>query len=161
MSTTTYQTQLGERLRDIRQQQQLTLQQVEERSQGRWKAVVVGSYERGDRAVSVAKLAELAAFYGVPISEMLPEGDIPRPPDSVVGAKVMVDLTRLTRDGVVEPSLRPLIRYVNSVQVQRGDYNGSVITLRRDDLRSLAIVLGLDTDDLVEVLENRGLLAVA
>ena len=38
-------------LRSIRQQQGLSLHGVEEKSQGRWKAVVVGSYERGDRAV--------------------------------------------------------------------------------------------------------------
>lgn len=158
---TNYQQRLGERLRDIRQQQDLTLQQVEERSRGRWKAVVVGSYERGDRAVSVAKLAELAAFYGVPVGELLPDGDVPRPPDANGTAPVKVDLTRLTRDGAIEPSLRPLARYVTSVQVQRGDYNGQVLTLRRDDLRSLAIVLGLESDDLVEVLENRGLLVAA
>ncbi len=154
-----YQERLGERLRYIRQQQGLTLQQVEEKSGGRWKAVVVGSYERGDRAVSVAKLADLAAFFGVPIAELLPVGETPSPPGPADAAPaVMVDLTRLSRDGAVESSLRPLVRYVSSVQVQRGDYNGQVLTLRRGDLRSLAIVLGLETEDLVEVLENRGLL---
>lgn len=65
---------LGSRLRAIRQQQGLSLQGVEEKSGGRWKAVVIGSYERGDRAVTVAKLAELADFYGVPVGELLPGG---------------------------------------------------------------------------------------
>jgi len=51
---------LGARLRDVRQREGLSLQRVEQRSGGRWKAVVVGSYERGDRAVTVQKLAELA-----------------------------------------------------------------------------------------------------
>ncbi|MBA3277972.1 MAG: transcriptional regulator, partial [Geodermatophilaceae bacterium] len=41
---------LGARLRGIRNQQGLSLQGVEDKSDGRWKAVVVGSYERGDRA---------------------------------------------------------------------------------------------------------------
>ena len=59
---------LGARLRSIRAQQGLSLHGVEEKSEGRWKAVVVGSYERGDRAVTVAKLAELAEFYGVPVA---------------------------------------------------------------------------------------------
>ena len=63
---------LGGKLRAIRQQQGLSLHGVEEKSKGRWKAVVVGSYERGDRAVTVQKLAELADFYGVPIRELLP-----------------------------------------------------------------------------------------
>jgi transcriptional regulator with XRE-family HTH domain len=60
------------KLRAIRQQQGLSLHGVEQKSGGRWKAVVVGSYERGDRAVTVQKLAELADFYGVPVAELLP-----------------------------------------------------------------------------------------
>jgi transcriptional regulator with XRE-family HTH domain len=68
---------LGARLRAIRTQQGLSLHGVEEKSRGRWKAVVVGSYERGDRAVTVQKLAELADFYGVPVGELLPEDQLP------------------------------------------------------------------------------------
>ena len=68
---------LGSKLRAIRQQQGLSLHGVEQKSGGRWKAVVVGSYERGDRAVTVQKLAELADFYGVPVAELLPEGRVP------------------------------------------------------------------------------------
>src|SRR3982751_6165774 len=70
---TPYAKALGQRLRAIRMQQGLSLHGVEEKSQGRWKAVVVGSYERGDRAVTVQRLAELADFYGVPINELLPD----------------------------------------------------------------------------------------
>ena len=72
-----YAKQLGAKLRAIRTQQGLSLHGVEEKSQGRWKAVVVGSYERGDRAVTVQRLAELADFYGVPVQELLP-GHHPR-----------------------------------------------------------------------------------
>src|SRR5579875_2940972 len=68
---------LGARLRAIRTQQGLSLHGVEEKSRGRWKAVVVGSYERGDRSVTVQKLAELAEFYGVPVSELLPGDSSP------------------------------------------------------------------------------------
>ena len=63
---------VGRRLRAIRQQHGLSLKGVEQRSRGRWKAVVVSSYERGDRAVSVQRLYELAEFYAVPITELLP-----------------------------------------------------------------------------------------
>src|SRR5919202_6502453 len=72
--TSDYARALGARLRAIRTQQGLSLHGVEKKSKGRWKAVVVGSYERGDRAVTVQKLAELAEFYGVPVSELLPQG---------------------------------------------------------------------------------------
>ena len=70
---TDYARALGARLRAIRTQQGLSLHGVEEKSEGRWKAVVVGSYERGDRAVTVQRLAELADFYGVPVQELLPD----------------------------------------------------------------------------------------
>ena len=76
---TDYAKTLGARLRAIRTQQGLSLHGVEEKSRGRWKAVVVGSYERGDRSVTVQKLAELAEFYGVPVSELLPGDAAPTP----------------------------------------------------------------------------------
>src|SRR6185436_16923 len=86
---------LGSKLRAIRAQQHLSLHGVERKSGGKWKAVVVGSYERGDRAVSVARLAELAEFYGVPISELLPteEGVPSARIDS--SNKIVLDLQKL------------------------------------------------------------------
>src|SRR5438094_7851979 len=91
--TSDYARALGARLRAIRTQQGLSLHGVEEKSQGRWKAVVVGSYERGDRAVTVQRLAELADFYGVPVQELLPgttPGGAAEPPP-----KLVLDLERL------------------------------------------------------------------
>ena len=73
-TTPTFAKALGARLRAIRTQQGLSLQGVEELSRGRWKAVVVGSYERGDRSVTVEKLAGLAQFYGIPTIDLLPPG---------------------------------------------------------------------------------------
>ena len=84
---------LGARLRAIRTQQGLSLHGVEEKSRGRWKAVVVGSYERGDRSVTVQKLAELADFYGVPVSELLP-GDV-LPTLITPQPKLVIDLERM------------------------------------------------------------------
>ena len=84
---------LGARLRAIRTQQGLSLHGVEEKSRGRWKAVVVGSYERGDRSVTVQKLAELADFYGVPVSELLP-GDV-LPTIMTPAPKLVIDLERM------------------------------------------------------------------
>jgi transcriptional regulator with XRE-family HTH domain len=155
---TEYQRRLGSRLRAIRQQQGLTLQQVEELSEGKWKAVVVGSYERGDRAVSVAKLAELGEFYNVPVSELLPKEDITQSQSTPLSGKVMLDLRRLSRSDL-DPDLRPVSRFAHTIQLQRGDYNGNVLTIRGEDLRALSVIYGTDPDDLVLRLEDEGILA--
>ena len=153
-----YQRRLGGRLRAIRQQQGLTLQQVEELSGGRWKAVVVGSYERGDRAVSVAKLAELSEFYNVPVSELLPKEDLNAVHTTAAAAKVMLDLRKLSRSDL-DPDLRPVSRFAHTIQLQRGDFNGNVLTIRGEDLRALSVIYGTDPEELVIRLEDEGVLA--
>lgn len=152
-----YQRRLGGRLRAIRQQQGLTLQQVEEVSDGKWKAVVVGSYERGDRAVSVAKLAELSEFYNVPVSELLPKDDMPTL-NASAPTRVMLDLRQLSR-GDLDPELRPVSRFAHTIQLQRGDFNGHVLTIRGEDLRALSVIYALDPEELVVRLEDQGVLA--
>src|ERR687885_2074359 len=108
---------LGRRLRAIRQQQGLSLQGVEEKSRGKWKAVVVGSYERGDRAVTVQKLSELAAFYGVPMSELIP-GAGPLSAATESRTKLVLDLERLSQLELEEA--QPLARFTATIQAQRG-----------------------------------------
>jgi transcriptional regulator with XRE-family HTH domain len=143
---------IGDRLRRIRQQQRLSLADVQARSDGRWKAVVVGAYERGDRAISVARLAELAAFYGVPVADLL--HDRSRDPAAPQG-QVTLDLGRLDAG---EPVLEALIRFVIRVRRVRGDHNGRVLSLRRTDLDTIAMTAGTDTQHLRDALESRGAL---
>src|SRR5213594_3088204 len=116
---------LGSRLRAVRSQQRLSLHGVEQKSGGRWKAVVVGSYERGDRAVTVQKLAELADFYGVPVAELLPEGRVPS--GSEPATKIVINLERLQQ--LPADKVGPLARYAAAIQSQRGDYNGKVLSI--------------------------------
>ncbi|NHC46000.1 transcriptional regulator BldD [Motilibacter aurantiacus] len=145
---------LGARLRAIRTQQGLSLHGVEEKSDGRWKAVVVGSYERGDRAVTVQRLAELADFYGVPVAELLPEGApsaASEPPPRLV-----IDLERL--GSVPAEKAGPLARYAATIQSQRGDYNGRVLSIRQDDLRTLAVIYDQSPSVLTEQLITWGVL---
>jgi transcriptional regulator with XRE-family HTH domain len=152
--TSEYAKALGSRLRAIRTQQGLSLHGVEEKSKGRWKAVVVGSYERGDRAVTVQRLAELAEFYGVPIAELLPEGTpnaATEPPPRLV-----IDLERLHT--VESDDRRLLARYAATIQSQRGDYNGRVLSIRQDDLRTLAVMYDESPSQLAEQLIDWGVL---
>ena len=133
-----YARSLGARLRAIRQQQGLSLHGVESKSKGRWKAVVIGSYERGDRAVTVQKLAELASFYGVPVEELLPGGSTQAAAAMEARDKLVLDLERLK--DVRADEAAPLVRYAKTIQAQRGDYNGRVLSIRQDDLRNLSVI---------------------
>jgi hypothetical protein len=47
-----------------------------------------------------------------------------------------------------------LHRYVNTIQVQRQDFNGRMLTIRRDDLRAIAAAAGIDVDALVRRLDD-------
>lgn len=145
---------LGARLRAIRTQQGLSLHGVEEKSRGRWKAVVVGSYERGDRSVTVQKLAELAEFYGVPVTELLP-GDVPATP-LAPAPKLVIDLERMSH--LPKDQAGPLGRYIATIQSQRGDYNGKVLSIRQEDLRSLSVIYEKSPTDLTEDLIDWGVL---
>lgn len=146
---------LGARLRSIRQQQGLSLQGVEEKSRGKWKAVVVGSYERGDRAVTVQKLAQLASFYGVPLAELIPgAGQFGAAREAA--PKLVLDLERL-RDLQLEEAA-PLARFIATFQAQRGDYNGRVLSIRQDDLRTLAVIYGEAPSQVAERMLSWGVL---
>lgn len=56
-------------LRKIRKSKGLTLAQVEALSNGVHRGMVVGSYERGTRSISVDRLIALAELYGVSVPE--------------------------------------------------------------------------------------------
>jgi transcriptional regulator with XRE-family HTH domain len=152
---TDYAMALGIRLRAIRTQQGLSLHGVEEKSQGRWKAVVVGSYERGDRAVTVQRLAELADFYGVPVSELLPEGEAVAAAEPA--ARLIIDLEQLS--SVPPDKAAPLARYAATIQSQRGDYNGRILSIRQEDMRSLAVIYDASPSALTEQLIDWGVLS--
>ncbi len=156
-TNTRYAKALGLRLRAIRNQQGLSLQGVEEKSSGRWKAVVVGSYERGDRAVTVSRLAEIADFYRVPITELLPEAGARNHVDGA--GKVVLDLDKLytsSMDG--NPEVQCVGRFARSIQQMRGDYNGRVLSIRTEDLRAMAIAYDKTPAGLVDMLDREGLL---
>lgn len=155
---------LGVRLRRIRHQQGMSLADVQARSDGRWKAVVVGAYERGDRAITIGRLQELAEFYGVPIADLLPQ---PTNSDRATGqhdvnGRYVLDLTRFEPKGLAgRPHLLPIARFAAQVRARRGDHNGRVLTVRASDLDALALTIGQDVEVLVKRLRADGALLEA
>lgn len=147
---------LGDRLRRIRVQKGMSLHDVQQASDGKWKAAVVGAYERGDRNVTVARLSELAGFYGVPVSEIIPEDSPPAPAPTETRRKVVLNLESLER--IPERERDPLERFATAIQIQRGDFNGRVLTIREDDLMSLALLYQTTAAELSRRLEEWGVL---
>ena len=146
-----YTEEVGERLRRVRIDKGLSLQDVERRSDGRWKAAVVGSYERGDRNISATRLLELAEFYGVPAAAVLPGDEAAS--TSATDAGIVLDLERLEALGGRYAALR---RYLETIQVQRGDFNRRVLSIRNEDLRALAVVQETTAGELLDELRRAG-----
>ena len=162
-----YAVKVGGRLRAIRKQKRLSLQDVEATSEQEFKASVLGAYERGERAISVPRLQRLARFYAVPVDQLLPRDDVVGA-DSVIDlesgtvtprgadeSKVTIDLHRLSALEGAEAVL--LVRYLGYIQVQRGDFNGRMITVRRDDLRAIACLLDVNPEQARAKLDELGL----
>src|SRR3954447_6622786 len=78
-----YGKKVGERLRAIRRQKGMSLQEAEEASEQEFKASVLGAYERGERAISVPRLQRLARFYRVPVDQLLPYDEDGQPPPAL------------------------------------------------------------------------------
>jgi transcriptional regulator with XRE-family HTH domain len=171
--TTKYAERVGQRLRQVRKQQRLSLQAVESTSQEEFKASVLGAYERGERAISVPRLQRLARFYNVPVDQLLPPDEAePTWGERSAGGPVIdvrdrattvrperdepvtIDLTRLDQ---LPPAERELVtRYVGMIQLQRQDFNGRMLTIRREDLRVLAWLLQTSPEGLRRRLEEAG-----
>jgi transcriptional regulator with XRE-family HTH domain len=163
-----YSRKVGERLRAIRRQKRLSLQEVEAKSNQEFKASVLGAYERGERAISVPRLQRLSRFYSVPVDQLLPvdEGpdfgivtapviDLTDRPSRQQGVPVTIDLTKLEQ--LRGPEADMLSRYLTMIQVKRQDFNGRVLTIRRDDHQALAAILGTGVDGAGSRLDELGL----
>jgi transcriptional regulator with XRE-family HTH domain len=155
---TAYAQRVGDRLRGIRLQKGLSLHDVEEASVKEFKASVLGAYERGERSISVPRLQRLAAFYGVPVDQLLPRlEDTPIVLDGTHGATaggIRIDLIKLKETSAPETDV--LGRYVNMIQMARGDFNGKVLTVRQEDVRTLAAVFELSAEALTSRLDDLG-----
>ena len=89
-----------------------------------------------------------------PVSELLP-GDA-APAAMAPSPKLVIDLERMSQ--LPREKAGPLARYVATIQSQRGDYNGRVLSIRQEDLRSLAVIYDKSPADLTEELIGWGVL---
>lgn len=150
-----FSSEVGRRLRSVRRARGLSLDDVERESGGRWSASAVGAYERGFRNLSLPRLRDLALFYDVPMGVLLGEDD------TVDGGRaqgrLVIDLVALQQ----APEADNVLRYLRSIILERGDYNGRVLSVRRDDLRAICSLLRTDEIATLEQLHQWGALVDA
>jgi transcriptional regulator with XRE-family HTH domain len=152
-----YNVRVGERLRAIRRQKKMSLQEVEANSHEEFKASVLGAYERGERSISLPRLRRLADLYDVPIEQLLPkEVELADGRSSTESTKLAIDLVKLAN--IEGSGFATLSRYLSMIQVQRGDFNGKVLTVRADDVRAIAVMLDVAIADVRTHLEEIGIL---
>lgn len=153
-----YSIRVGERLRTIRKQKRMSLQEVEATSEEEFKASVLGAYERGERAVSVPRLERLAAFYDVPVYQLLPRDDANANRGGNPASKLRIDLLKLAARPEFPYDI--IARLLRMIQVMRQDFNGKVITCRADDARAIAAILDVPADEIGQRLAELDLLFV-
>jgi transcriptional regulator with XRE-family HTH domain len=151
--------EIAARLRHIRRTRKLTLSAIQEISHGQINAISLGSYERGDRALTVKKAIEVAQFYQVPLSYLLTGIS----PTEVKARKIVIDLRKAkqllqqsqTQNCGIE---RITLSFITGIIKARQDFNGEVLSLREKDCDYLTITIGCTHDELVRFLGEHNLL---
>ena len=141
------------RLRTLRKARGWTLHDIESKSHGSIKSVVMGSYERGTRAISLARCLELANLFAIPVAELLaaPEGGVTN--------KVEIERFDLRQSAVLatrqsENEFRSLHNFLIAIAQRRGDWNGEILTLRASDLDTLTLLLAMKRELLSQWLKQ-------
>lgn len=156
---------VGARLRSVRRQKGLSLEAMEEQSEGEFRASILGAYERGQRRISVRRLQRLADLYGVPIEHFLPResGDFSAAAvGSLVHAprrRVALDLGQLGQTAGEERDV--LQRYVSMIRVERHGEEGRVLCVRWEDLRIIGAWFRLTADGMYDRLDQLGVVTTS
>jgi transcriptional regulator with XRE-family HTH domain len=150
---------ISAKLRTLRRARGWSLLDVERVSQGRIKAVVLGSYERGSRTLSVKRAIEIADLYEIPLSQLFTDKKFTT--DVNTGRK-MFDLRIISNRAQVPNEYSErftiLARYTRSIVESRGDWNGEVLSLRSSDCTVLALILNIEITALMQWLDDQRVL---
>lgn len=141
---------LGHVLREIRLSRRWSLKEFEVASQGLIKDVVLGSYERGSRSISVSKLEIIAAIYEVPMSAFFAKEKITT--FSEEHRRVIIDLRKLSRTLEISNSdaARLLDQFTRSIINLRKDWNGEILSLRSSDIDFLSMMSSTESERFTE-----------
>ncbi len=148
---------VGEKLRRIRQDRGLSLQEVCSRSGDSFVVSTLSAYERGKRSLSLERLYELASIYGqspVSILDIEDEPDFQRTLTNNTPLRIRLEsLEKLSPE-----ERRPLETYLAFLRQLRNDPARDLLTIRREDLTYLSGLYGMRPQALKDYLEREGIL---
>jgi transcriptional regulator with XRE-family HTH domain len=148
---------VGEKLRRMRQDRGLSLQEVCSRSGGSFVVSTLSAYERGKRSLSLERLCELAEIYGQSPMSLLDLEDSPEFQRSLSNTSPLrIRLESLDR---LQPEeRRPLETYLSFLRELRNDPSRDLLTIRKEDLAYLSALYGVRPQALKDYLEKEGVL---
>ena len=144
------------RLRTIRKSRGWTLHDIESRTAGSIKAVVMGSYERGTRAISLARALELANLFAIPISDLLNEPNLRSDENPRFRRFDQRRIGKLLSESEDE-RLGRLNNFLVAIAQRRGDWNGEILSLRSSDLDTLTLILEMSQNQLINWLRQENI----
>lgn len=152
--------EVSAKLRAIRVSKSLSLSDVEKLSNGKLKAVVLGSYERGARTLSVKRAIAIAELYQVPVAQLFSDE---RPVEIISTGKIVIDLRAINRRALdnkhTENGRYQLIaRIAQRIVRSRQDWNGEVLSLRDQDLETIAIFFDKEPSEVLNWMESEKVL---
>ena len=144
------------RLRTIRKSRGWTLHDIESRTAGSIKAVVMGSYERGTRAISLARALELANLFAIPISDLLNEPNLRSDENPRFRRFDQRRIGKLLSENEDERLVK-LNNFLVAIAQRRGDWNGEILSLRSSDLDTLTLILEMSQNQLINWLRQENI----
>lgn len=148
---------VGEKLRRLRQDRGMSLQDVCDRSGGSFVVSTLSAYERGKRSISLERLLELSDIYGLSPTTLLELDDDGEFQGSLGRNRPLrIRIEHLDRLG--ESERRPLDNYLQFLRNLRNDPALEVLTIRKDDLNYLSGLYGVRPHALKERLKAEGIL---
>ena len=120
----------------------------------------MGSYERGARALSLARSIEIAGLFGIPIANLL--GDFSRV-DATNPETLTIDQRRLGELTETDPDekIKTLQLFISAIAARRSDWNGEVMTLRASDFDTLTLLFALSLPELKAWLTEKRLALIS
>lgn len=148
---------VGEKLRRLRQDRGMSLQEVCDRSGGSFVVSTLSAYERGKRSISLERLLELSDIYGLAPTSLL-ELDDDGEFQGALGRNRPLRIRIEHVERLNESERRPLENYLQFLRNLRNDPAREVLTIRKDDLTYLSSLYGVRPHALKERLKAEGIL---